>query len=129
VITLAGSGLVLNLGYDLIWSDRHDSWEVLQSVITTIGAGQNVIVQSKEVGRLVTLVSNEAQGWLSSDIVPQLKYLSTLPGEKFDFNFHNLETFKVMFRHHEPPALELRPLVEGAELGRWFIGTIKLFSV
>lgn len=125
MITLGG----INLGYDLIWSDRHHSSEVLQSVIVTIGAGQNVFVQPKTVGRVITLEANETQGWLPASIIPQLKYLATLPGEVFDFNFHNLEMFQVMFRHQEPPALELRPLIEGGELGQWFIGTIKLFSV
>jgi len=125
MITLGG----IALGGDLIWQDRHQSDSVFQSVITTIGGGQNVFVQEKSVGRLVTLVANESQGWLSSSIIPQLQYLATLPGEVFDFNFHNLEMFQVMFRHHEPPALDLKPLVEGGELGEWFIGSIKLFSV
>lgn len=125
MVTLGG----ISLGYDLIWTDRHNSTSVLQTVITTVGAGQNVYAQPMSIGRPVTLVANESQGWIASTVIPQLKYLATLPGEVLDFNFHNLEMFQVMFRHHEPPALELRPLIEGAELGVWFIGTIKLFSV
>jgi hypothetical protein len=125
VITLGG----ILLGYDMIWTDRHNSDGVSQSVLTTIGNGQIIFVQPKFVGRPVTLVANEAQGWIPADIVPQLKYIASLPGEVFDFNFHDLEMFQVAFKHQDAPALELRPLIEGAELGQWYIGTIKLFSV
>lgn len=125
MVTLGG----IVLGYDIIWSDRNHSDEVLQSVVTTVGAGQNVFFQPKSVGRPVTLEANEAQGWIPASIVPQLRYMASLPGEVFDFVFHDLEAFQVMFRHQDPPALELQPLIAGAEKGMWFIGTIKLFSV
>ena len=125
MVTLGG----VNLGYDIIWQDRHQSQTVLQSVITTIGCGQNIFVQAKSIGRLVTLVSNDNQGWISAAIVSQLKQMAALPGEVFSFNFHDIETFQVMVRHQDPPALDIKPLLDGAELGAWFTGTIKLFSV
>ena len=58
MVTLGG----VPLGYDLLWPDRHQSNQVLQSVILTIGCGQRVFVQSKLVGRPVTLQANEDQG-------------------------------------------------------------------
>lgn len=125
MITLGG----VPLGFDLIWRDRHQSDGVYQSVTTTVGGGQRVTVQEKSVGHPVTLEATEQQGWIEASIVPILKDMANQPGEVYDFNFHNLEAFQVMFRHHEPPALDLHPLIEGGELGAWFIGTIKLFSV
>lgn len=125
MVTLGG----INLGYDLIWSDRHVSDGVFQSQIITVGGGQNLFFQPKLVGRPVTLEANDSQGWIHKDVIDPLKYMAGLPGEVFDFIFHDLEAFQVMFRHHDPPALELRPLVAGGERGLWFIGSIKLFSV
>jgi len=125
MVTLGG----VPLGYDLLWPDRHQSNQVLQYVILTIGCGQRVFVQSKLVGRPVTLQANEDQGWIAADLVPILKEMADVPGEVYDFDFHGLESFQVMFKHQDPPALDLRPLIDGAEYGAWFIGSIKLFSV
>ena len=125
MVTLGG----VALGYDIIWTDRHQSDGVYQSITPTAGGGQRITVQAKTVGHPVTLEATDQQGWIASTLVPILKEMASQPDVAYDFDFHGLESFQVMFRHYEPPALALRPLIDGAEYGEWFIGTIKLFTV
>ena len=117
MVTLGG----VALGYDIIWTDRHQSDGVYQSITPTAGGGQRITVQAKTVGHPVTLEATDQQGWIASTLVPILKEMASQPDVVYDFDFHGLEAFQVMFRHYEPPALALRPLVDGAEYGEWFI--------
>jgi len=125
VITLNG----IDLGEDLIWTDRYAWSPVLQTQRMTIGGGLNIFSEPTNVLRPVTLFASENQGWMIKSVVDSLRSLSADPTQSYLFNFHNLETFLVRFKHYEPPALDLKPLVDGGELGQWFIGTIKLFSI
>lgn len=125
MVTLGG----VALGYDIIWTDRHQSDGVYQSITPTAGGGQRITVQAKTVGHPITLEATDQQGWIAATLIPILKEMANQPDVAYDFDFHGLESFQVMFRHYEPPALALRPLIDGAEYGEWFIGTIKLFTV
>lgn len=125
MVTLGG----VALGYDIIWTDRHQSDGVYQSITPTAGGGQRITVQAKTVGHPITLEATDQQGWIAAALIPILKEMASQPDVAYDFDFHGLESFQVMFRHYEPPALALRPLIDGAEYGEWFIGTIKLFTV
>lgn len=128
MITLDG----FELGEDLVWTDRRKSSPVVQKVRVTIGGGLNTFAEPFTVQRPVTLVALQDQGWLTKAMADQLKIFEAAVNRVFVFNYHNLEILNVMFKHEEPPALELDPLIVGgdnATHGNWFIGTIKLFTV
>ncbi len=103
MITLGG----VELSESLIWSDRRAWSPVLQTVRMTVGGGLNIFSESSRIQRPVTLFANENQGWLTLGMVEGLQLLLSNANQSYIFNFHDLEI----------------------ELGSWFIGTIKLFSV
>jgi hypothetical protein len=119
----------LQLSDSLVWSDRRAWNPVLQTVRMTVGGGLNIFSENVDIKRPVTLFANESQGWLTLEMAEGLYALASNANQVCVFNFHDLEVFEVRFKHEEPPALDLKPLVDGGELGLWFIGTIKLFSV
>ncbi len=125
MITLDG----FELSESLIWTDRRMWSPVLQTVRMTIGGNLNIFSEPTMVKRPVTLIANENQGWLTPAMVTKLEDLAANVHQVYIFNYHDLEVLNVMFKHEEPPALELKPLVDGGELGEWFTGTIKLFTL
>lgn len=117
------------LGNDIVWIEHRQIDKIYQSVTLTVGGGQNITVQEKLTGQLITLEATESQGWIPASIYSQLKQMAETPGGVFRFIYHDLEDCDVMFRHQDAPALALEPLLRGAEYHSWLIGTIKLFKV
>lgn len=123
MVTLGG----VALGYDIIWTDRHQSDGVYQLLPQRLVVVSGLLYKQKQLDTLSPwkLLTNKLD---SCRTYSNLK-MASQPDVAYDFDFHGLESFQVMFGHYEPPALALRPLIDGAEYGEWFIGTIKLFTV
>lgn len=113
----------------LIWTDRTKWSPVAQKVKVTLGGLSVVRASSLLNGRPITLEGTETQGWIPKDIAEELQALADTPMSVLVFNFHGEFVNSVMFRHHEPQALELTPLVQGALNPDYFYGTIKLMTV
>jgi len=129
MLTLNGINLTPH-GSDLKWIDKWTAQNVAQSVTETLGGGIIVYALSLPVGQHITLVADDEWGWLRADIVEQIKELADDPGAVMALNINGVE-YSVMFRHHEPPAFDVRPLIPRlAELADdYFTGTIKLIRV
>lgn len=120
-ITLSGS---------LLWVDKRAFSPVAQSVRRTLGGGLVVFSKGLDAGRPVTLEATEDSGWLTATMVDSLTAMAASPGAVYAFSYHG-EAFNVVFRHDEPPAMDMRPLQPRATVlpGDFFVGTIKLLTV
>lgn len=122
----------VELNPNLTWSERFISQGITQVARFTLGGRLVVNASPLLGGTLITLVASEDSGWLSKPQFEFLRGLSTQPGRVMSLSFHGDFTNKqVIFRHHENPALDIRPLTPKwePEAGDYFIGTIKLMSI
>lgn len=138
LIIVAGSFEII-LPPDLVWSNEFDWVAITGGVDRTLGGTQIIWTNPIQKGRPIDLVASESRGWMTRAVVEQLHNAleamtpmelvltysdSTMPGNPFTFN--------VAFRYHEPPAVEVQPLmpsrVEFSD-SDFYIGTIKLMEV
>ncbi len=126
VITLGG----VNLPKALHWPDRYAFSPAKHSVKRTLGGGRVVFHSGLVFGRPITLVGSEENGWLTKAQADALQSMSDAPGVVYNLAI-GAESFSVMFRHEEPPALSLRPLIPRLVPveGDLFVGEIRLVTV
>jgi hypothetical protein len=118
----------LDLGDDIVWTDRFKVSTVAQTSYRTLGGNQIFFSQGLIGGRSITLQAFQDTGWLTEDQVLSLSLMASSPGEVYPLVIGD-ESFDVRFRHEEPPALEMEPLVDGFQPSNYFKGTIKLITV
>lgn len=126
MITIGG----YTLNPNMVWTDR-DSWSsVIQSTKRTLG-GKVVVTSSQAVGgRPITLSTLPDQGWLTKAQRDNLVQMSTIAGAIFTLVIDS-DTFTVMFRHEDAPAVSLNPIIARTNLDTtdYFLGTIKLIQI
>ena len=143
IIRLGG----VNLNPSMNWSDRYQSYQVAQSVNRTVGGRAIVFATPLRAGRKITFESTQDQGWLQKDVLDVLMGMAGIVGATFLLEVGvellsgevlpvgsppvNIETYNVIFRHNEPPALEVNPHVpRPAHLSTdTFFGKIKLLTI
>ena len=106
----------------LQWIDRYAHPPVTQTVVQTLAGTPVVFTFRQASGWPLTLVAEEEVTWLDQNTVGALAAMASQPGAVFSLVW---ETFSgnVMFRHQDPPALNMKPLWPHHNQ---FIGTIKL---
>lgn len=138
----------IELNPSMLWEDRYQSYAVAQTVNRTVGGRAVVYATPLKAGRKITFKGTQDTGWITKETADILMGMANTVGATFllelgednppnglDANgfpyTSDLETYFVMFRHNEPPALELNPLVNRAvqSLGDYFYGTIKLLTI
>lgn len=114
----------------LVWQDEFAAPPVAQNVRRTLDGGLVVFYGELRAGLPITLASEPDAGWLTRAQVEALALLAASPGGIYTLTLRG-QTFQVMFRHHEPPAFEARPLVSLAnpQPGDFHLATIKLMTV
>ncbi|MBF0283587.1 MAG: hypothetical protein HQL51_03915 [Magnetococcales bacterium] len=121
VITLGG----VELPRQIQWIDR-DAWSpVAQSVERTLDGGQAIFAAGLQAGRPITLEADAGVAWITDEQRQAVLALAAQPGSVFQLAW-GTEFYSVMFRHHDAPAVELRPLRPNSG---WFVGQIKLVTV
>lgn len=133
IIRLGG----VELNSSLNWSDRFQSYQVAQTVNRTVGGKAVVFATPLQAGRKITLESTQEQGWLSLDTVESLMAMAATVGSSFLFEcgdetvIGGIESQNVIFRHNEPPALEITPIINRPkhEAADMFYGKIKLLTI
>ena len=115
----------LTLPDSLQWSDRDSFSPVIQATATTLGGGTAVFSQTRIDGRPVTLEAEDGITWLDQDTVEAIQAMAAQAGASFTLTWES-ESFTVMFRHHDPPAVDLNPIWPSYDL---FTGTIKLMEI
>ena len=120
----------LPLPSGLTWTDRDDWQPVAQTARPTLDGGLAVFHRPLLAGRPITLTSSETSGWVSRQTLDALQALASEPG-----SLHTLalgdESFTVLWRHNDPPALQAEPLVArlNPDPGDWFRVTLKFTAL
>lgn len=120
------------LNPSLIWVERFHSSGVSQTTRITLGGRPVVNAANLVGGRAITLIASQTTGWLTEDMRLALMGMAAIPGKVMALTYHDdLLLVPVIFKHDEPPALELQPLryKSTATAGDFYIGTIKLMQV
>lgn len=124
MITLDGVALPI----DLVWKDKLKWQSVAMTSLNTLGGNLVVFTQQLLNGRPITLEATESTGWIEKSVVDELVSRSNVPGALYVLTI-GADTFNVMFRHTEPPALDLEPLVEGYEPSIYYKGVLKFITI
>lgn len=121
-------GLVLPA--DLLWSDEFTAGAVAQSTQRALDGSLVVFYGELRAGLPITLESQPDAGWLTRTQVEAIALRAASPGAVYLLVLRG-ETRRVMFRHHDAPAFEAKPLVPVAnpQAGDFYLATIKLMTV
>lgn len=114
----------------LLWSDEFAAQPVAQTVRRTLDGSVVVFYGQLQAGLPITLESESDAGWLTRAQVEAIALRAASPGGVYSLTLRG-QTFQVMFRHHEPPAFEARPLINRADPqpGDFYLATLKLMTV
>ncbi|MBK6587941.1 MAG: hypothetical protein IPG22_06460 [Acidobacteria bacterium] len=128
-ITLTYGSTVLDLPDDLLWIDRHTWSPVTQSYAPSITGGAIIDTGEKTAGRPITLAGDESHAWLTYEVVSQLKVWAAIPDCQMSLSIQGA-AYPVIFRHYEPPALDLTPVVDYAapDAADFFYGQLKFMG-
>lgn len=131
----AGPDIVFNNNIEFV--ERYQSVKALQTTRRTLGGGLVVFYGTAIAGRAITLRAGSDRGWVKYSDYQSLLALALEPG--FGHPDHGstmtltygAETFNVMFRHEDSPAVDLTPLVDTVNLGAdsYMTGSIKLLTI
>lgn len=120
----------LSLPASLTWTDR-DNWQpVAQTARPTLDGGLAVFHQPLTAGRPITLISTESSGWVNRQTLDALQVLASVPGSLHTLTL-GTQTFTVLWRHDDPPAIQAEPLVARItpDMGDWFRVTLKFTAL
>ena len=125
-ITLGG----ITLNPNMIWAERYAYAPVAQEVQMTLGGTPIVYSRGLKAGIPITLVAIQDQGWLEKTVVDAVQLTANVVGATYTLTI-GTDTWQVMFRHQDHPAVEMTPLLTRAVplAGDYFIGQIKLMSI
>lgn len=125
---IALDGIALPAG--LLWSDEFAASRVAQSVRRTLDGSVVVFYGELRAGLSITLESEPDAGWLTRAQIGALALRAASPGGIYTLVLRG-QTWQVMFRHHDAPAFEARPLVPLAnpQPGDFYLATLKLMTV
>ena len=114
----------------LVWTDEFAAQSVAQTVRRTLDGSVVVFYGQHSGGLPITLESEPDAGWLTRAQVEALSLLANSPGGTFTLELRG-QVFQILFRHHEPPAFEAKPLVALAnpQPGDFYLATLKLMTV
>lgn len=123
-------GQTLLLPEDLTWVDQFQYSPVAQTAEFAVEGAVIVDAATKTSGREITLQAGDNYAWFTLSQINALRNMAYTPGKIMTLTIGQA-SFKVVFRHNDPPAIDVVPLVELAEYanGDYFFGTIKFLEV
>lgn len=118
------------LNPNMVWVERFSYSQVIQEVQTTLDGSPVVYTRNRQNGMPITLLAMDDQGWLTKDMADAVQLVAQTAGAILTLTL-GAETFTVIFRHHEAPAVSLRPLlIRAVPLPEdYFVGEIKLMTI
>ena len=132
-ITLVYEAAELPLDPDLLWIDENDSNAVKSSKdVALTGA---LIIQSDgdadRPGRPITLQpEDDLSAWMILEDVEILKEWAAIADAEFDLTIAGV-TYRVAFRHHEPPALVAKKVTHFRDVQPtdYYLVTLKFMTI
>lgn len=121
------NGITLNPS--LMWVDEFNYATVQQKLVFSLDSGYRIYGRQAPNNRPITLVASDESGWLTREMVLAIKAIESVPKAEYILTIRN-QDFNIVFRHDDPPAFEVFPLIPrgGSLTGDYFRGTLKLFS-
>lgn len=120
----------VTLSQHMIWEDE-DSYSGVASSFQRTLAG-NIVVrdQTLNLGRPITLIAQQDQGWLTKTQVDAIRALANVAGAEYSLVIES-QSFQVKFRHHEDPAFIADALIKrnNPSPNDYYTCTIKLMTV
>ena len=110
------------------WVDQDEWSPVSQTAVTTLGGEVVVFHQSITSGRPITIEFGDDGTWavwINKTTRDEIKAIASQSGATFTLVW-DTESYIVMFRHQDPPAVSFFPIWPNYDL---FVGTIKLIQV
>ena len=126
----------VTLDRDMVWDDEFDYPTVNASAEETVGGG--LIYQEferTEVGRFITLVSDDSLGLQTRSTVAALRALAESPGSTYTLTINSngqTVTKTVRFRHEDGDPVVFKPFMPRQGLHSdtiYYHGTIKMMVV
>ena len=121
----------ITLPKELVWVDEKTYAPVKQRVRETLGGSPFVSAQPLQGGRPITLVARQRRGWMTRATVNAIDTLAAQAGGIFTLVI-GAQSFQLTFRHDDPPAANLTPLVTfrvDAPDEDLYIGTLKFMTI
>lgn len=120
----------ISLPVSLLWSDEWAAAAVAQTVRRTLDGSLVVFYGHISGGLPITLESESDAGWLTRSQVEAMALRAASPGGVYTLSLRG-QTYQVMFRHHDAPAFDAKPLVSLAnpQPGDFYLATIKLMTI
>lgn len=121
----------ISLHADAYWDDEHSWHPVEQAVARGITGALIISVATRIGGRPITLRSiDENSAWVQRPTVDALRNWAAVAGKQLTLTLQS-QTFTVVFRHHEPPALEASPVKFQREDddADWFTVVVRLMEL
>ena len=123
----------LELPSGLMWADEFADDSVMQAVRRRLNGALSIYPRGNVAGRPITLQA-PADHWLTRAQAEALAAMAVVPGATYTLTFGDRAgspSFSVVFRHNDPPALELAPMIGYADPADDdpIVGTIKFLTV
>lgn len=133
-LTAASQGVDIPIPQDLEWVDEF-TWSPVQQKVETSLTGALVIQESVQLkGRPITLQGKDDMAWINRTTGEILLNLKNIPALTMQLRFQHyaidtmtfsgvpLVDYEVMFRHYEPPPLELESVLrfDNFESTSWY---------
>lgn len=124
-MTIILGGVELNTSME--WLERYAKQPVAQVAKRTLGGGVYVSAINVNGGRICTLEATEDHGWLTRTQLEAVEAMAEDAGGVYTLQFNGVE-YSVVFRHHESPAVDFKPLIARTAdaSSDYYIGQIKL---
>lgn len=101
----------LTLSHDLLWIDEHAWSPVVSNSEYSLTGALLIENATRQAGRPISLQAPDAEmAWHPRSTVDLLRTWASVPGQQFLLTLDDARSFNVVFRHHEPPALEAKPV-------------------
>ncbi|TJZ73189.1 hypothetical protein [Chitiniphilus eburneus] len=129
MITISDGATSVAIPY-LQWRDEHQWQPVQQAVEPTLTGSLLIDVGTWQAGRPITLASGDAFGWLDGATLTQLQAWARIPGQTLTLQLRDA-TRTVLFRHHDRPAIEARPVldIDSPAITDYYVVTLKLMEM
>lgn len=128
--TLSDGATSVTLPDDMMWNDQHSWTPVEQTVSTSITGAALIDVGTRIKGRSITLQSDEQHAWIPYATISQIKAWAAIAGKQITLTI-GMDTFQVIFRHHEKPAVDVFAIIDynTPDAQDWFFGVLKFTEV
>lgn len=121
----------LDLSPDLYWSDENNWHPVEQTTQRSLTGALIVSSATRLKGRPITLQpQTESEAWMTRATLDALRNWGAVAGQVLTLTLRS-KSYSVVFRHHEPPAIDATPVIHFNDVKEadWYLVTLRFMEV